>query len=61
MGYRLTPPLLHDAAVIKEPKPSNGTPAAVPSITSQTYDRLRAAILSGELAPGTKLKIDELL
>lgn len=46
--------------MIKDPASSNGTTATVPSITSRTYDSLRASILSGELAPGTKLKIDEL-
>lgn len=46
--------------LIKEPSAVDGTPVSVPSITSQTYDRLRAAILSGDLAPGTKLKIDDL-
>lgn len=45
-------------SVFKETK-SPGS-AAVPSATSRTYDRLRADILSGTLAPGTKLKIEDL-
>ena len=46
--------------MIKDPAPSPGATATIPSITSRTYDQLRASILSGEFAPGTKLKIDQL-
>lgn len=46
--------------MIKDPAASQGVTATITSITSRTYDKLRASILSGEFAPGTKLKIDQL-
>lgn len=46
--------------MIKDPVNTESGGGSVPSITSRTYDRLRASILSGELAPGSKLKIDQL-
>lgn len=37
-----------------------GGDEATPSITSQAYTRLRTDILTGAIAPGTKLKIEQL-
>ncbi|NKC16035.1 MAG: GntR family transcriptional regulator [Gammaproteobacteria bacterium] len=49
-----------DRRFSRDPDYTAANAGAVPPITSRTYDRLRASILSGELAPGTEIKIDEL-
>ncbi len=44
--------------MIKEP--TDRPDDEIQSVTSRTYARLRQDILCGDLAPGTKLKIDDL-